>query len=60
MGYRISFDLKTSGYYNYTESNAKNSKRVIKITPSYYYISKDGQTYKSNIDLYYKTQRVNM
>lgn len=54
MGYRISFDLKTSGYYNYTESNAKNSKRVIKITPSYYYISKDGQTYKSNIDLYYK------
>lgn len=54
MGYRVSFDLKTSGYYNYTESNAKNSKRVIKITPSYYYISKDGQTYKSNIDLYYK------
>ena len=55
MGYRISFDLKTSGYYNYTESNAKNSKRVIKITPSYYYISKDGQTYNStNIDLYYK------
>lgn len=55
MGYRISFDLKTSGYYNYTESNAKNSKRVIKITPSYYYISKDGHTYNStNIDLYYK------
>lgn len=55
MGYRISFDLKTSGYYNYTESNAKNSKRVIKITPSYYYISKDGQKYNSiNIDLYYK------
>ena len=53
MGYRISFDLKTSGYYNYT-TDAKNSKREIKITPSYYYISKDGQTYKSNIDLYYK------
>lgn len=54
MGYRISFDLKTSGYYNYT-TDAKDSKRVIKITPSYYYISKDGQTYKStNIDLYYK------
>lgn len=53
MGYRVSFDLKTSGYYNYT-TDAKNSKREIKITPSYYYISKDGQTYKSNIDLYYK------
>lgn len=54
MGYRISFDLKTSGYYNYT-TDAKNSKREIKITPSYYYISKDGKTYKSNnIDLYYK------
>ena len=55
MGYRISFDLKTSGYYNYT-TDAKKSKREIKITPSYYYISKDGQTYKkpTNIDLYYK------
>lgn len=55
MGYRISFDLKTSGYYNYT-TDAKNSKREIKITPSYYYISKDGKTYKksTDIDLYYK------
>lgn len=53
MGYRISFDLKTSGYYNYT-ANAENSERKIQITPSYYYISKDGKTYKSNIDLYYK------
>lgn len=53
MGYRISFDLKTSGYYNYT-TDAKSSKRVIKIIPSYYYISKDGQTYNSKINLYYK------
>lgn len=55
MGYRISFDLKTSGYYNYT-TYAKSSKRVIKIIPSYYYISKDGQTvHNSNsINLYYK------
>lgn len=55
MGYRISFDLKTSGYYNYDKETASKSKRVIKIIPSYYYISKDGQTYKSdNMNLYYK------
>lgn len=54
MGYRISFDLKTSGYYNYKKETAADSKRVITITPTYYYISKDGKTYESEIDLYYK------
>lgn len=51
MGYRISFDLKTSGYYDYTSSK---SKRKIEITPSYYYISKDGSTFVDNVNLYYK------
>ena len=54
MGYRISFDLKTSGYYKYTAENAITSTREINITPSYYYISKDGQTFNNNINLYYK------
>ena len=54
MGYRISFDLKTSGYYKYTAENAITSTREIHITPSYYYISKDGQTFNNNINLYYK------
>lgn len=53
MGYRISFDLKTSGYYDYTDE-ASNSTREIHITPSYYYISKDGKTFNNNINLYYK------
>lgn len=52
MGYRISFDLKTSGYYQYTEKN--HSERRIQIKPSYYYISKDGTKYNESIDLYYK------
>lgn len=52
MGYRISFDLKTSGYYKYDEKNI--SDRNIVIIPSYYYISKDGKTYDDSIDLYYK------
>ena len=50
MGYRISFDLKTSGYYN----PAKSDTKYIQITPSYYYISKDAKTYYNNINLYYK------
>ncbi len=54
MGYRISFDLKTSGYYKYTAENAITSTREIHITPSYYYISKDGKTFNNNINLYYK------
>lgn len=50
LGYRVSFDLKTSGMY------LKNgaTERYIKITPSYYYISKDGRIFKENIELYYK------
>lgn len=50
LGYRISFDLKTSGYYmpSGTES------RKIKITPTYYYLSKDGSQVIKDITLYYK------
>lgn len=51
LGYRISFDLKTTGTYN---ANNTNSTRYIEITPSYYYISKDGQNFNDNITLYYK------
>ena len=50
LGYRISFDLKTSGLY----VKGGETERYIKITPSYYYISKDGRTFKENIELYYK------
>lgn len=50
LGYRISFDLKTSGMY----VKGGSTQRYIKITPSYYYISKDGRTFKENIELYYK------
>jgi len=49
LGYRISFDLKTSGMY----VKGGSTQRYIKITPSYYYISKDGRTFKENIELYY-------
>lgn len=59
MGYRISFDLKTSGYYKYTAENASKSKREILIKPSYYYISKDGKTFKDGINLYYKNSSGN-
>ena len=52
LGYRISFDLKTSGAY--FKESTDTSVRYIKITPSYYYISKDGKTFKENINLYYK------
>ena len=51
LGYRFSFDFKTSGYY---DVSSKDVKRSTKITPSYYYISKDGKTYNDNIRLYYK------
>lgn len=50
MGYRISFDLKTSGFY---DQNTKSTREIL-IKPSYYYISKDGKTFKDNINLYYK------
>ena len=55
MGYRISFDLKTSGYYDYTASEKdKTHTRTIVILPKFYYISKDGTDYKNNVDAYYK------
>ncbi len=50
MGYRISFDLKTSGYYN----PSKNDTKYIQITPTYYYVSKDAKNYYDNVTLYYK------
>lgn len=53
IGYRISFDLKTSGFYDYTSSE-KNQKRTIVILPKFYYISKDGNTFYDNVDAYYK------
>lgn len=51
LGYRISFDVKTYGYY---DNQTEGLHREVKITPSYYYISKDGTTYNDNIKLYYK------
>lgn len=56
LGYRFSFDVKTSGYY---DPNSNAVKRSIRITPSYYYISKDGKTYNDNIKLYYKNSSGN-
>lgn len=57
MGYRISFDVKTTGKYVTTSkaANELNSKykKYVKITPSYYYIKKDGTGYNENITLYY-------
>lgn len=40
LGYRISFDFKTSGYFD-----TATSERTVKVKPSYYYISKDGSKY---------------
>lgn len=37
MGYRFSFDLKVTG--------AINNNKYVQITPSFYYISKDGKTF---------------
>lgn len=59
LGYRISFDLKTSGYYDYTNNSVENAKRTVNIKPSYYYISKRGndngdEKIIRDIDLYYK------
>ena len=70
LGYRFSFDLKTAGAYapvTVTEKKDKdgnviskekvaneNETREVIITPSYYYISKDGNTFKNNVTLYYK------
>lgn len=52
LGYRIAFDLKTTGYYTADSSSTK--QRQIRIKPTYYYISKDGATLIRDIDLYYK------
>ena len=52
LGYRIAFDLKTTGYY--MANDGVTEKRYIEITPSYYFISKDGATIVRDIDLYYK------
>ena len=51
MGYRISFDLKTTGYIS--NGNANNTRKI-KVTPTYYYMSKDGNVTDFNIELYYK------
>ncbi len=45
LGYRAYFDLKTLG--------SKSNK--IKLTPKFYYVSKDGSTVIENPDLYYRT-----
>ncbi len=51
LGYTFSFNVKTTGYI--PSANTNNTRKV-KITPSYYFISKDGKTYDSNVELYYK------
>ena len=50
LGYRISFDLKTSGYYL---ANTNTQRKVV-IFPRLYYVSKDGKTFIENVDAYYK------
>ena len=52
LGYRIAFDVKTTGYYLPSENEGQN--RSIRIKPIYYYISKDGSKLERNITLYYK------
>lgn len=52
LGYRIAFDLKTTGYY-IADGNSTLSRKI-SIKPSYYYISKDGATLIKDINLYYK------
>lgn len=54
IGYRISFDLKTAGYYVATSDETRGKN--IQITPSYYYLSKDGSQLIQDIDLYYKNE----
>ena len=54
LGYRIAFDLKTTGYYIPTDSEANGRK--IQIKPTYYYISKDGANLIKDITLYYKDE----
>ncbi len=54
LGYRFSFDVKTSGYY--MPSNSGVEARKIKIKPTYYYLSKDGSQLIKDITLYYKDE----
>ena len=54
LGYRIAFDLKTSGFYM-ADGNDVTSRKII-IRPSYYYLSKDGNTLIKDIDLYFRDQ----
>lgn len=59
LGYRFSFDVKTFGYYNYDDDKNNSVERKVKITPEYYYISKDGTEFKDKdqIKLYYKNSQ---
>lgn len=52
LGYRFGFSVKTSGYY--TPGSSDINSRKINITPSFYFLSKDGTTLEKDIDLYYK------
>lgn len=54
LGYRFSFDLKTTGALNSSGNTLNTNTKKIVIKPSYYYISKDGTGLNTNIDLYYK------
>ena len=50
LGYRISFDLKTSGSYR---PDAPGDRTII-IFPKLYYISKDGKEFRDDVKAYYK------
>ncbi len=52
LGYRISFDVKTSGHYDPNPDSPTGRK--IGIKPTYYYVSKDGSQVIKDISLYYK------
>lgn len=54
LGYKISFDLKTSGYYRgYLQEQTDQSRKIV-ILPRFYYISKDGKNFVEDVDAYYK------
>ena len=60
LGYKFSFDLKTTGSISESDGVLKANKKVV-ITPSFYYISKDPDPSNPNkpiiikeVDLYYK------
>lgn len=54
LGYRIAFDLKTTGYYM-PDASATGSRKI-SIKPTYYYLSKDGSQIIKDITLYYKDE----